>query len=369
MKHIVIDARSRPASTGRYVDRLLEYLQKIDGVNQYTVLLKPDDSWNTTAKNFTTKSCPYAAFSFNPLDQFMFASFIKQLEPDLVHFAMTPQEPIFYSGRRITTTHDLTMLRFARPGILPGWLHEIRMVGYRILMRQSLKKSSRIIVPSNYVKNDVAKTYPFAAGKITVTYEASDPQLGGKAIKPEGIHEPFILHVGSPFPHKNIERLVGAFELMKEKSPNLKLVLAGKKEQYFERLEAYVQHSNSAANDIIFTGYVSDSVLKWLYEHAECYVLPALSEGFGLPGLEAMAHGCPVACSNSTSLPEIYGDAAHYFDPAKPHEIAAKTLEVISTPRLKEDLVRKGFLRLKNYSWQRMAEQTLAIYNEVLGGE
>ena len=364
-KHIVIDARGRLTSTGRYVDRLMQHLQIQDTKNRYTILLEPSDDWQPAVANFSAIHCPYKRFSFNPLDQITFARFLYKLKPDLVHFSMTPQEPVFYLGKRITTTHDLTMLRFVRPGKLSVGLHAVRMVGYRILFWHAHHVAKHIIVPTNFVAQDLAKYYPFTAHKTTVTLEASEPPLDVTAIPPKGISKPFIMHLGSPFPHKNIERLVGAFEILKATHPDLQLVLAGKKEHYFEQLQTQIDAS-PAKGSIHVPGFISDTELKWLYANAKAYVLPALSEGFGLPGLEAMTHNCPVVSSNATCLPEVYGQAAHYFDPRDIQDMAQKVDEVISNETLRKNLVKKGQSRLKKYSWERMTQQTLEIYQKFL---
>ena len=367
MKHIVIDARTRPSSTGRYIDRLIEHLQILDTQNRYTVLLKPGDTWRPSSPNWTTKKCDYALFSFNPLQLVTFGLFLRRLKPDLVHFGMTPQEPLWCPAKRITTTHDLTMLRFARPGRLPVWLHELRMMGYRFLFWHSHKVSARIIVPTKFVAKDLAKHHLFTSNKTSVTYEASEPPIKavGQNLKVAKLTKPFLLHVGSPFPHKNIDRLVTAFEILKQKHPELRLVLAGKKEFYFEALEKHIATSKFRG-DIIVPGFVSDAELKWLYQNAEAYVLPSLSEGFGLPGLEAMAHGCPLLSSNTTCLPEVYGDAAVYFDPKNIDDMTDAIGSIIGNSQLRKALVQKGYTQLKKYSWRRMAEETLAIYQNVL---
>jgi glycosyltransferase involved in cell wall biosynthesis len=364
-KHIVIDARSRPsgAGSGRYIDRLLSHLQEFDKSNKYTVLLRPADDWTPTAPNFTALPCPFRQFSFNPLDQLILGRFLRKLRPDLVHFGMSPQEPMFYFGKRLTTAHDLTMFSYVRAGKLPGWLHALRMVGYRLLFWWSLRRARQIIVPSQFVAKDIGKKYPFSKEKITVTYEASEPPIEGAARRPKQINEPFILHVGSPFPHKNVERLVDAFVRLKQIHPKLQLVLAGKKEQYFEKLESLAKKT-PVFEDIIFTGFASDPELKWLYQHAEAYVLPSLSEGFGLVGLEAMVHGCPLISSNATCLPEIYGDAALYFDPNNSQDMARQIDAVLSDNALQKSLVKNGYVRIKKYSWKRMAEQTLEVYEK-----
>ena len=366
MKHIVIDARGRRSSTGRYVDRLIEHLQQIDHDHRYIVLVEPDDEWKPFNPNWSTKGCTYRRFSFNPLHLITFGWFIQRLKPNLVHFSMTPQEPVWYFGKRVTTTHDLTMLRFVRAGKLPGWLHTLRMIGYRFLFWYSHRIDKHVFVPTQFVANDLIRLHPFTKAKVSVTYEASEPPLGVKAEQLRGVKEPFIMHVGSPFPHKNIERLVEAFEILKKKHPKLQLVLPGKKEQYFDKLEALIE-THPYRGDIIIPGFVSDGELEWLYQNAEAYVLPSLSEGFGLPGLEAMAHGCPLISSNATCLPEVYGDAAHYFDPESPKDMYKKVDEVISDEKRRKELIHNGYIQLKKYSWGKMAEQTLEVYEQVLG--
>ena len=364
MSHIVIDARIRRASTGRYVDRLVEHLQKIDGQNRYTVLVQPDDPWQPSAPNFSRVDSPYPQFSFNPLHQLGFARQLYGLSADLVNFPMN-QQPLLYLKAVVTSTMDLTMLRFTRAGRHSALFHALRMAAYKFLFWYSLKKSKAIITITEFVKGDLEKHYPFTRGHISVTYCASEPPLDIEAIMLRGVREPFIMHAGSPFPHKNIDRLVTAFEILKQTYPKLQLVLAGKKEYYFEQLEKQAKTSKYA-DDIIITGFISDEELKWLYLNAEAYVLPSLSEGFGLPGLEAMAHGCPLVSSNATCLPEVYGDAAHYFDPNNVEDIAAKTSEVIKNRELRKELIRKGYIQLKKYSWRRMAEQTLVVYKKAL---
>lgn len=364
-KHIVIDARIRSASTGRPVDRLLQYLQEMDTPYRYTIILAKGDNWKPTNKKISVAYSRFPIFSLNPLQQILFSKQLYGLKPDLVFFTMTCQQPVLFFGKQITFTHDLTMLKYARAGRLPNWLHRLRMAGYRFLLWQSHHKAARIIVPTEYVRDAVLKYHVFTQRKVIVTLEASEPTLEANSEQPEGISKPFIMHVGSPFPHKNIKRLIKAFEKLKVKNPDLELVLAGKKEYYFKQLESWAS-KRSSYKDIHFTGFVSDAELKWLYENAECYVLPSLSEGFGLPGLEAMAHGCPLVSSSETCLPEVYGDAAQYFDAFDVDSIAQSIQKVISSQKLKSELVDKGYYQVKKYSWERMAKEMYAVLDEVV---
>jgi glycosyltransferase involved in cell wall biosynthesis len=143
------------------------------------------------------------------------------------------------------------------------------------------------------------------------------------------------------------------------------LVLAGKKDQNYKLIEAKAKEGN-LLDGVIFTGFVSEGELRWLYENCSAYIFPSLSEGFGLPGLEAMMHGAPVVSSNATCLPETHGDAAHYFDPLDTEDIAKKISEVLDDIKLRKELIEKGKKQAAKYSWRRMAEQTLAVYNKVL---
>lgn len=364
-KHIVIDARIRRASTGRPIDRLLQYLPDLDQENNYTVLVEPDDPWRPVADNFQVKSCSYKQFSFNPLQQVTFSWLLHRLKPDLVYFTLTGQQPLFYFGRQVTLTHDLTMYEYVRPGRLPVWLHKLRMRGYHLLMWSAHRKAAHIIVPSEYVHRGLVKFHPFTEQKITTIYEASEPPIATKAEPLPSVKKPFIFHVGSPFPHKNIERLVEAFEKLAVKYPDLQLVLGGKKEFYFEQLQKQIDAS-SVAKRIVVTGFVSSGQLKWLYQNASCYVLPSLSEGFGLPGLEALVHGCPLASSNATCLPEIYGEAAHYFDPRSVDNIVQKVSDLLDSQQLRDDLIEKGHTQTAKYSWLKMTEETFDIFKKLI---
>ncbi len=365
-KHIVIDARIRRSSTGRYVDRLLEHLQDIDKDTRYTVLLQPDDPWQPKAANFSVVKCKYAQFSFNPLDQIGFARQLYKLHADIVHFTMN-QQPVFYLKPVVTTTMDFTMLRFTRPGKAPLPVFWAKMAGYRFLFWLSNNRSKAIITITDYVKNEVTATYPKTKGKVTTTLLASEPPLTQAAVQPKGVvkNDKFLFAVGTAFPHKNLQNLVLAHKILLQKYPSLKLYMAGKKEYYYNQLDTFIEQ-NTNTSMVTTMGFISDAELKYMYEHASLYVFPSFSEGFGLPALEAMVHGVPVASSNATCLPEVCGDAAHYFDPQSPADMAQAIDDILSNDKLRADLVARGHERVKQFSWNRMAQQTLQVYRSIL---
>ncbi|GAC1500476.1 MAG: glycosyltransferase family 1 protein [Candidatus Saccharimonadales bacterium] len=362
-KTIAIDARELRTSSGRYVERLLHYLQEIDHINKYFVLIKPSvmDSWQPSNPNFSAVACPHKEFSYG--EQIGYYLQLKSLKADLVHFAF-PQQPIHYRGASITTIHDLTTLRFNNPDKNKA-VFKFKQLVYRHVIKLAAHKSAAVITPSNFVKDDVVQFSGVDSNKITVTYEAADAITDRADPLPELSDKPYIMYVGRPTPHKNLVRLIEAFRLLKGQHPELRLVLAGKKDANFSRVEETV-HSKGIDN-VIFTGFISEGQLRWLYENCAAYVFPSLSEGFGLPGLEAMVHGAPVVSSNATCLPEIYGQAAHYFDPLEVQGMADAINEVLTNKALRQQLITAGHLQADKYSWRRMAEQTLEIYNRVLG--
>jgi glycosyltransferase involved in cell wall biosynthesis len=364
MKKIVIDARGLRTSSGRYVERLIEHLQDVDTdlSHRYIVLLRPKDmdTWAPKSKRFTKVACRYKDFSFG--EQIGLAWQLYRLKPDLVHFPMA-QQPILYHRAVVTTIQDLTTLRFDNPS-KNRVIFKIKQEVYRWVVRIAARKSRAVLAISEFGKDDVARFTHTNSRKITVTLEAGDSVSAPAEEMPELIDKKFIMYVGRPTPHKNLPRLIEAFAQLQAKHPDLYLVLAGKKDANYKRIARDVK--DKGIEQVIFTGFVTDGQLRWLYEHCAAYIFPSLSEGFGLPGLEAMANGAPVVSSNATSLPEVQGDAAHYFNPEDVDDMAKAINAVLTKPELRKTLIERGRKQVAKFSWKRMAEQTLAVYKQVL---
>jgi glycosyltransferase involved in cell wall biosynthesis len=362
MKKIVIDVRESGTSTGRYMDKLVENLHSFNISYNVTLLAKSHrvDHFKKIAPKFTVIESNFKEFTF--AEQLNLLGQINGLGPDLVHFT-TIQQPVFYKHRKITTVHDLTTARFRNPS--KNWLiFTIKQIIYKWVIKKVAHKSEAILTPSKFVKNDIAKYANIDSSRVTVTYEAGD-RIPDKAIPLADLKDrQFIMYVGRPQPHKNLSRLIDAFVKLQSKHPELYLILAGKKDILYEEHERRV--SRQKIKNVIFTGFVSEGQLRWLYENCAAYVFPSLSEGFGLPPLEAMMHGAPIISSNATCLPEVYGEAAHYFNPTDIDDMAAKIDDVLSSPKLRQDLVEKGKKQVKKYSWKRMAGQTLEVYKQIL---
>ena len=359
--HIAIDARIISSTSGRYVERLLTHLQDIDHTNTYSVIIRSKDLnyWKPTNKNFTLRVADYDDFSF--AEQIGFKKFLDTLKADLVHFCM-PQQPILYRGKKVTTFHDLTLLKTYNSD--KNWFvfHAKQFVG-RFVFKSVAKQNNHIIATSKFTKKELLDFTGVDDKKISVTYEASDIT----DVTPKALKIPFkqyILYVGNESDYKNIKRLGDAHQKLLKTYPDLGLVLAGKKNAAVLANEAYF-NKNKYTN-ILFTDFVTDAELSWLYTHATAYVFASLMEGFGLPALEAMGYGAPVVSSNATCLPEVYGKAAHYFDPTDTNDMARAITEVLGNEKLRQELSKNGYEQIKKYSWKRMAEQTLKIYKDVL---
>jgi glycosyltransferase involved in cell wall biosynthesis len=360
---IVIDARELRTTTGRYVERLLHYLQQRDGEERFIVLLKPNDfdRWQPTNPRFSKQVGRFKEFSFG--EQLGFWRQLHALRADLVHFPMA-QQPVLYGGAVVTSIMDLTTARFNNPAKQP-LVFWFKQQLYKAVVRRVARRSRRLITISNFVRDDLAQFASIDPGKITTTYLAADRIDAAAEPLPALAGQRFILAVGRSLPHKNLARLLDAFALVHQQDPALRLVFAGPRDALSQQLEHKAQ-ALGLRGAVDFAGFVSEGQLRWLYEHTCAYVLPSLSEGFGLPALEAMVHGAPVVASNATCLPEVCGDGAHYFDPVHPSAMAQAILEVVNDPALATRLAQAGARVAARYSWERCADQTLAVYRQAL---
>lgn len=361
MAKIVIDARIIKSSTGRYVERLLHYLQQIDHTNQYIILIptKDLDYFQPTQANFKVMACDFANYSL--AEQWQFKYFLDHLQADLVHFCM-PQQPVLYRGKTVTTFHDLTLLKVYNRD--KNWfVFKLKQAIGKWLFRRVAHQTNHIIVPSQFTKQDLLDTYHINSDKISVTYESADFHQ----INPEPyptVFKHFIMYVGQQSTYKNIARLGDAHQQLLNQYPDLGLLLIGNLNSAAQINQAYFQKHNY--RNIHFTGFVSDQQLAWLYQNCAAYIFPSFYEGFGLPGVEAMAAGAPLIASNATCLPEIYAEGAIYFNPTNTNEMAEVIAQVLDNPQLRQQLISRGQRRAQDFSWQTMAKQTLQIYQQTL---
>lgn len=360
-RHIVIDARNINSTTGMYIERLLHYLQKIDQANNYTILVPTKDLkfWQPDAPNFTAKAADFGIYSL--AEQVGFKSFLDALEPDLVHFTM-PQQPIRYKGKKVTTVHDLTLLRVYNSD-KNYFVYKFKQLIGRFVFKQIAHTNTELIVPTEYTKQDLVSFSHIPPKKVHVTYEAAD--IGQYTPIPYEVpYERFLINVGRHNDYKNCIRLAEAHQKLLNKHPDLGLVFVNATDEFIQREEKLF--AKRGYKNIHFTHKNMKGERDYLYGKATAYVTPSLFEGFGLGALEAMGFGVPVISSNATCLPEVYADGAIYFDPLDVDDMATKIDMILSDETARLELIQRGKNRHAFFSWEKMAQETLDIYKKSL---
>jgi len=343
---IGIDARLiNQTGVGRYTRNLYDQISRIDNSNHYQ-LLKPDISWHSIK------------------EQLYFPIWLFNKKIDLVHFTYF-SFPVFCPKKFILTIHDLIPWHYAtgKASTLPGFVYFVKQFFYKIILWIGARRASKIIAVSESTKKDIIKTLHINPDKIEVVYEGVDKNLQKKS----AVNFPrnFILYVGNAYPHKNLERLLQAYAAFCKKNNGInlpKLVLAGPDDYFYKLIKKQVLNLN-LEDLVIFTGSIKDSQLNFLYENAKGFITASVSEGFGLPGLEAMSFGCPIACSDIGIFKEIYADIPRYFNPKKIEDIQKALFWMINlSDEKRRQLKVSAKNRAKIFSWEKCAKKTIRIY-------
>ena len=269
---------------------------------------------------------------------------------------------LFLKNPFIVTVHDLVRNCF-------GFAKET--ITERILLkldRRCIKRASHIIAVSHSTRNDLIKYLKIPDDRISVVYNGVDHNIF-KPYKVKLLDKPYILYVGSERPRKNLGRLFEAFAKLKGEFPELKLVkigASGRSEKYRSEVMRQLD-SLGITRDVIFVEHVSELELAHYYSSAALLTYPSLYEGFGLPPLEAMACGCPVVTSNTSSLPEVVGEAGIMVDPYDIYSLAQAIRQVLTDDKLRDDMIRKGLEQAKKFSWEETARETMKVYEKVGG--
>ncbi len=273
---------------------------------------------------------------------------------DVLHIPH-PEPPYVFKPKVpvVMTVHDIS------PVFLPQFHTTRNVVYFRDIIPLYLKKIDAVLASSESTKSDLVKYYKIPESKIHVVHLGLPLKVAAAKKK-----EPFILCVGTLEPRKNIEGLIKAFAILKSQGFRRKLVIAGRKGWKYENIFRLIEHYN-LRNDVVYKGYVSEAEKEELYRKAELFVWPSFYEGFGLPVLEAMAHGTPVVTSRVSSMPEVVGKAGILVDPHSPDDIARGILEALSTAKYKK-LARKGLERAGCFTVENMIKETLAVYERVV---
>lgn len=301
------------------------------------------------------------------LGQFQIAHNARKLDLDLVHDP-TGIFPLSLAGcKKVVTIHDVF------PFVTPQTSTALEKLVYCLWLPLALRQADAIITISQHSKKDIIRYLPFTKEKIIVIPNGKNPAyqpLPVEHVQPVleklTIPTPYILYVGSLEPRKNLLRLLQAYACLRQEVTPWHLVIVGAKNFWKNAPVVETVENLGLKPWVHFTGFVEEEDLPALYNGADLFVFPSLYEGFGLPPLEAMACGTPVVTSNTSSLPEVVGDAAIMVDPYDVDAISEAMARVLSDPALAEDLRQRGLLQAEQFSWQKMAEETIEVYKKVL---
>src|SRR2546423_1412091 len=372
---IAIDIRRMTEfGVGTYIRNVVRTLGRLDHENEFFLIGSPVkvEEIGPLPPNFRT--VPVLASDRSLPGYREFRGALSGLGCDLVHIPNLFSVPRLLPCPYVMTVHDM-LEHMSRAREQSGFWRSFHFQ----LTRRVLGGASRIFAVSNFTKNEIGKLFGISSTRIEVVYNAIDERfLRGHASAAEReliaqryqVAYPFLLYAGRVSPHKNVVRMIEAFSALKtelEKDqlyPDLKLIIIGDDLSGNPDLRRTVVRSG-VQNDVRFLGFVPIEVLRIFYDEAKIFVFPSLYEGFGLPPLEAMAHGTPVVTSNVSSLPEVVGNAAVLVNPENVFEIMRAAHRVLTDRALRDRMKERGYQQAKKFSWEISVRRLLDVYREV----
>jgi glycosyltransferase involved in cell wall biosynthesis len=367
---IAIDARKlHDYGIGTYVRNLLRELARQDGDDHYMLLCRRDDAGFISGLGPRFTAVTESARHYSIREQVTVPLSIGRSRVDLFHAPHYVVSPLM-TCPYVVTIHDCIHLRF--PQYLPNRAASLYA---KTVMTVAARRAKRVLTVSNASKEDILSYLGVPASKVEVIYNALDERLETPPSPDDVVRvrerfqltSPFILYTGNIKPHKNLDRLIEAYSLLRPRGfEHVKLLIIGDEISKYPNLRRLV-HRFQLHKHVRFLGFVPDETLAVLYRLAAVFVFPSLYEGFGLPPLEAMAAGTPVITSNVSSLPEVVGDAALLIDPMDPGAIADAMARVLGDEALRASLVCRGHERVKAFSWKRSVARIREVYAELVG--
>ncbi len=358
----------RRVGIGEYAYELLEYFSRIKNQDiKFRIYLKdaPRGDLPKSSKNWEYVVVkPRRLWTQIGLPIYLFT----HSKPD-IFFTPSHYSPRFSPVPTVVSVMDLSYVHY------PELFAKKDLYQLTEWTKYSVLSAKKVFTISESSKNDIIKYYRKRPEDVVVTYlgiKNSESKVQVSKLSMEDVQKKFdlpkkyVLFVGTIQPRKNIGRLIDAFAAVVKKHKDVSLVIVGKKGWLYEPILEEPKKMGIESN-VKFLDFVSNDELAVLYKNAICYCLPSLYEGFGLPVLEAMQHGCPVITSNVSSLPEAGGDACLYVDPESASDIARKIVTLIDNPKLRKQLQEKGYKHIKKFSWERTAKETIKVLEEVAG--
>jgi glycosyltransferase involved in cell wall biosynthesis len=366
MMRIILDARTITyhfPGIGRYVFNLAQAMRPLLHPGEELVLLRDITQSSPWSLDFLAGEqvqwidVPLSPFSLQ--QQWVIPSLLRLLQANLYHspYYMMPYWP---GASTIVTLHDLIPLRY------PQYFTPVQRLIFAVTARLAVRTACRVIVVSQATATDLHSFFNLPASRLTIIPEAADPIFCPQPVQTIAIlrvrlslPEQYVLYFGSNKPHKNLVRLVEAWANLQPQS--VKLIIAGVWDDRYPQAKIKAAELGLSGS-IQFLGPVSEADLPALYSGATAFIFPSEYEGFGLPVLEAMSCGVSVACANTSSLPEVAGNAALLFDPTRVEAMAEALSQLITNADLCADLRGRGLRQAGQFSWQQAAHQTLELY-------
>jgi glycosyltransferase involved in cell wall biosynthesis len=346
-----------------YIRNLVKHLAGTGGNNIFVIFInKESEGVFDPGPNIEIVPCPLKA-SNRPLRIFWeqvvlpFRVFHHKID---ILFSAGMTSPLVCPVPSVLVIFDL--LHVLQPQNFPRWY----LLFLKTIIYLSAKSSDGIVTISKKVRSDIVRYYGVAPREIAVTYMAVDhnaffprevKEVEAVRVK-YGLPKRFILYAAASLTHKNHARLFEALRILRERGERIKLVLIGARDKGYDAVAGKIEKLG-LQSEVVFTGWLPFEDIAPIYCASDALVFPSLNEGFGMPIIEAMACGVPVACSNIEPLPEVAGDAAHFFDPYDPVSIAEGIGKVVSDRDLRRDLIEKGFRRAAEFTWENTALMTL----------
>ncbi|MFQ5707896.1 MAG: glycosyltransferase family 4 protein [bacterium] len=370
--HIVIDAHlavKQIDGVARYLNGLLTELPKVDPAIRYTILSLPSEASSLPEAIFANPNVQRVEINvdgLSPRQHLMMRGLLQELQADLYHHPQFDL-PVGIGVPSVVTIHDLKYL--AHPQFLKK-KSRLKSLYIKKSLQHSLKAARQIIAVSKNTLHDLEKLFSFDKEKVSVIHhgvrKSSRRRADDKIVPPGMMANDFVLFVGTRRPHKNLVGLIEACHILRNRYRlAVDLVVAGKAYADYSEPEKTVRDLGMESHTH-FLDFVPDRDLTALYRSARVVALVSFFEGFGLPLLEAMSYGTPVIGSNTTSIPEVIGDAGLLANPDDPNDIAQKIYQIISDEATAQKLSRAGLQRCKQFTWKSVAKSTLNVYNKAL---
>lgn len=355
---------------GRHVQELVTYLQTLPTDHKYILFLKKENFHECIITNpkFEKRLADVHWYGF--AEQRIMPKMIQEARVDLMHYPHW-NIPLFARVPFVVTIHDLILLEdrhSARSSSRNRLVHGFKYAGYRTVLETAIHGSREIITVSEYSKKSILKHFGLKRSKIHVIPNGVSlrPSQASVDLRQLGVLEPYFLYVGNSYPHKNLETLLHAFSLLCQIEPYAQLVLAGRRDVFSHQLEKEARDIRIPKDRIRFIDLPSDDELETLYRRAHMFVFPSRLEGFGMPPLEALSYGTPVAVARSSSLPEAVGPFAQYFDPDDIEEL----VRIMQTSLKSRASILPDWDKVKHhlaqFNWKSIAKDTVDVYEKAL---